>query len=108
MAIIKNICDAKTKEFKQNQKAMQILVDDLQMRVNEIKQGGGDKPRARHLSRGKLLARERIRQLLDQGAPFLEISQMAAYGMYGDNIASAGIVAGIGQGQRSGSDDNCQ
>ncbi len=97
MAIIKNICDAKTKIFKQNQKAMQILVDDLQMRVDEIKQGGGDKSRKRHLSRGKLLARERIRQLLDQGAPFLEISQMAAYGMYGDNIASAGIVAGIGR-----------
>ncbi|MBU6485419.1 MAG: methylcrotonoyl-CoA carboxylase, partial [Betaproteobacteria bacterium] len=57
----------------------------------------GDATRARHVARGKLLPRERVRALLDPGSPFLELSQLAALDMYGDNIASAGIITGIGR-----------
>src|SRR6185312_8100979 len=59
---------------------------------------GGDAPsRERHERRGKLLARERVRALLDPGSPFLELSQFAAYGMYGDTIAGAGMITGVGR-----------
>ncbi|MFY0663274.1 MAG: methylcrotonoyl-CoA carboxylase [Natronospirillum sp.] len=84
-------------EFLANDEAMQALVDDLHAKLEELKLGGGVKYQERHVSRGKLLARDRIRHLLDDGSPFLEIGQMAAYGMYDDNIACAGVVAGIGR-----------
>src|SRR3974377_2123260 len=59
--------------------------------------GGGNTTRSRHTGRGKLLPRERVRALLDPGSPFLEFSQLAAFGMYDDNIAAAGIICGIGR-----------
>ena len=76
---------------------MTALVADLREKVAAIEQGGGDIARNRHTGRGKLLPRERILSLLDAGSPFLEFSQFAAYGMYDDNIAAAGIIAGIGR-----------
>src|SRR5690606_30914870 len=63
----------------------------------QIKQGGGEQARERHLARGKLLPRERIRRLLDPGSPFLELSQLAAWGMYGNDVPAAGIITGIGR-----------
>ncbi len=66
-------------------------------RIAAIEQGGGDAARARHVARGKLLPRERVRALLDPGSPFLELSQFAAYGMYGDTIAGAGMITGVGR-----------
>jgi acetyl-CoA carboxylase carboxyltransferase component len=76
---------------------MRALVADLREKVEAIREGGGVEARRRHLARGKLLPRERVRALLDPGSPFLEFSQLAAYGMYGDNIAAAGIITGIGR-----------
>jgi 3-methylcrotonyl-CoA carboxylase beta subunit len=83
--------------FAQNRAAMAALVDDLRARIAEVEQGGGPVARERHVGRGKLLPRERVRTLLDAGSPFLELSQLAAYGMYDDPIAAAGIITGIGR-----------
>jgi 3-methylcrotonyl-CoA carboxylase beta subunit len=83
--------------FVRNRDAMLALVADLRERIAKIEQGGGDAARARHVARGKLLPRERVRALLDPGSPFLEFSQLAAYGMYDDNIAGAGLITGIGR-----------
>jgi 3-methylcrotonyl-CoA carboxylase beta subunit len=83
--------------FLQNRQAMEKLVADLREKVAAIEMGGGETARARHAARGKLLPRERVRTLLDPGSPFLELSQLAAYGMYDDNIAAAGIITGIGR-----------
>ena len=69
---------------------MAALVDDLRARIAEVEQGGGETARARHVGRGKLLPRERVRTLLDPGSPFLELSQLAAHGMYDDVIPAAG------------------
>src|SRR5574338_1570867 len=73
------------------------LVADLRAKVAQVELGGGERARAKHTERGKLLPRERIRQLLDVGAPFLELSQLAAHGMYGGEVPSAGILTGIGR-----------
>ena len=62
-----------------------------------VRKGGGEKYQERHLSRGKLLARDRIDALVDPGSPFLELSQLAAHGVYGEDVAAAGIVTGIGR-----------
>ena len=58
---------------------------------------GGAQAREKHVGRGKLLPRERVRTLLDPGSPFLEVGQLAAHGMYGDEAPGAGIIAGIGR-----------
>jgi 3-methylcrotonyl-CoA carboxylase beta subunit len=83
--------------FARNRDAMTALVADLRERIVAIEQGGGETARARHGARGKLLPRERVRALLDPGSPFLELSQLAAYGMYGDTIAGAGMITGVGR-----------
>ncbi len=97
MAAIETKLDSRGTTFAQNREAMVALVADLRTKVAEIEQGGGESARARHVARGKLLPRERVRGLLDPGSPFLELSQLAAYGMYDDNIAAAGIITGIGR-----------
>ena len=84
-------------EFQENHAAMQALVDDLRIKVAESGKGGGDRARQKHLDRGKLLARDRVRLLLDPGSPFLELSPMAAYGLYDDAAPSAGVITGIGR-----------
>jgi 3-methylcrotonyl-CoA carboxylase beta subunit len=81
---------------------MKALVEDLRARVATARQGGSDSARAKHLDRGKLLARDRVDRLLDAGSPFLELSPLAATGMYSaegapDAVPSAGIVTGIGR-----------
>ncbi len=97
MSIIKSKINARSEEFAANREAMQALVDDLRRRVATVKEGGGEEARARHLARGKLLPRDRIRVLLDVGSPFLELSQLAAHGMYDDQVPAAGIITGIGR-----------
>jgi len=72
------------------------LVDELRERRAEIAKGGPEKSRQRHIDRGKLLARDRIDQLLDTGSPFLEVAPLAAFDMYDGDAPSAGIVTGIG------------
>ncbi|BAI73757.1 3-methylcrotonyl-CoA carboxylase beta subunit (plasmid) [Azospirillum sp. B510] len=96
MTVLKSALNARSAEFQANADAMRALVDDLRRKVAAIQQGGGAKARDKHLARGKLLPRERIRQLLDVGSPFLELSQLAADGVYAEDIPSAGIIAGIG------------
>ena len=89
--------DPRSDAFRANAEAMRALVEDLQRQVQKVKRGGGERSRERHLARGKLLPRERIRRLLDPGSPFLELSQLAAFGMYGDEVPAAGIITGIGR-----------
>ncbi|STX52229.1 Acetyl/propionyl-CoA carboxylase, beta subunit [Legionella busanensis] len=84
-------------EFKQNAAVMDDLVTTMQTIINDIAQGGDEKARQRHLKHGKLLPRERLQRLLDPGSPFLELSQLAAYQVYEDNIPAAGLITGIGQ-----------
>jgi 3-methylcrotonyl-CoA carboxylase beta subunit len=84
-------------QFEANASAMQALVRQLRERTETISQGGTASSRERHQSRGKLLARDRIDLLLDPGAPFLELSALAAYEMYGNEVPAAGIITGIGR-----------
>jgi len=77
--------------------AMQLLVDDLRAKVAKVMLGGGDKARAKHVARGKLLPRERVNKLIDPGSPFLELSQLAAFGVYEDDVPAAGIITGVGR-----------
>jgi len=89
--------DAGSEDSARNAEAMQRQVDDLRRLVAQISQGGGDKARERHTSRGKLLPRERLDALLDPGSPFLELSQLAAYRVYDDDVPCAGLITGIGR-----------
>jgi 3-methylcrotonyl-CoA carboxylase beta subunit len=97
MAILESKLNTTSKEFRASVVAMQALVDDLRTKVAELAQGGGEEARRRHLSRGKLLPRERVQRLLDPGTPFLELSQLAAYDMYDNAAPGAGVVTGVGR-----------
>ncbi|SLN40744.1 carboxyl transferase domain-containing protein [Oceanibacterium hippocampi] len=97
MTILKSALNSRAPAFRENEKSMRALVADLREAVAEAKQGGGERSRARHLSRGKLLPRDRVKTLLDPGSPFLELSQLAARGLYGGDIHSAGVITGIGR-----------
>ncbi|MCW8108746.1 methylcrotonoyl-CoA carboxylase [Alteromonas ponticola] len=97
MPILRTAVNAKSEAFIENASHMQKQVDDLQEKIAQIKQGGGEKSNQRHESRGKLLPRDRINALLDKGSPFLEIGQLAAWEVYEDYVPSAGVIAGIGR-----------
>ncbi|XP_063556766.1 methylcrotonoyl-CoA carboxylase beta chain, mitochondrial isoform X3 [Gorilla gorilla gorilla] len=84
--------------YQENYKQMKTLVNQLHERVEHIKLGGGEKARALHISRGKLLPRERIDNLIDPGSPFLELSQFAGYQLYdNEEVPGGGIITGIGR-----------
>ena len=83
--------------FRANAERMKALVADISANAATVERGGSDEARERHVSRGKLLPRQRLAQLIDPGSPFLEIGQFAAWGMYDGDIASAGLIAGIGR-----------
>jgi 3-methylcrotonyl-CoA carboxylase beta subunit len=97
MSILKSAIDTRSENFQRNHAAMQVQVEDLKRLVERIKLGGGEAARTKHLGRGKLLPRDRIRCLIDAGAPFLEFSQLAAYDVYDDDVPAAGIITGIGR-----------
>ncbi|MFQ5985278.1 MAG: carboxyl transferase domain-containing protein [Alphaproteobacteria bacterium] len=97
MTLFETAVDPRDKTFRENAAAMEALVQDLREKVAEAAQGGDETARARHLSRGKMLPRDRLHHLLDQGTPFLELSQLAAHGLYGGEVPSAGIITGIGR-----------
>ncbi len=84
-------------EFAANQRYHQALVAELRARLDRVCAGGGERAQRRHRELGKLTARERIDGLLDPGSPFLELSPLAAWGMYDDEAPAAGIVTGIGR-----------
>jgi 3-methylcrotonyl-CoA carboxylase beta subunit len=90
-------CDSKSESYRANHAAMAALVEKLRQDVDRVAEGGGAAARDKHLSRGKLLPRDRIRALIDVGSPFLELSQLAAWGMYGGEVPAAGIITGIGR-----------
>jgi len=102
MPVLPTQLNPRSAEFAANAAAMRALVDDLNAKVAQVELGGGEAARAKHTARGKLLPRERVQMLLDPGTPFLELSPLAALGMYPDRDGSdsapgAGIVAGIGR-----------
>ena len=97
MTVLQSRINTRDAAFAANREHMQTQVDDLHTVVKQIHQGGGAKAQERHISRGKLLPRERLNALLDPGSPFLELSQLAAYKVYEDDVPSAGIITGIGR-----------
>jgi len=97
MAVLKSQISAGSEEFRTNAAAMGSLVEQLVARRAEAAQGGPERARSRHTARGKLLPRDRVNALLDPGSPFLELSPLAAFGMYGGDIHAAGMITGIGR-----------
>ncbi len=97
MSVLDTLLDVRSAEFAANRARNEALIADLRARVAVVSAGGGERACAKHLARGKLLVRDRIRELLDPGSPFLELSQLAATGLYEDGVPSAGIVTGIGR-----------
>ena len=97
MAILASSIDRNGAEFRANAERMRALVAELQVRRSEAALGGPERARERHVGRGKLLPRDRVMNLIDSGSPFLELSPLAANGMYDDAIHAAGIIAGIGR-----------
>ncbi len=97
MPVLVSKLSPRSEDFKANAAAMRALVDDLQARLAQIAQGGGDGPRAKHVARGKLLPRDRVEMLLDPDTPFLEVAPLAALGMYGNAAPGAGLIAGVGR-----------
>jgi 3-methylcrotonyl-CoA carboxylase beta subunit len=97
MTVLESRLNADSEEFKNNAAVMQVLAEDLKERTARTAMGGGEEARNKHTARGKLLPRDRVKALLDSGTPFLELSQLAAYGMYDDAAPSAGIITGIGR-----------
>ena len=97
MAILQSTIDPGSAAFAERAAGMRALVEDLRRKLGAVAMGGGEAARAKHLARGKLLPRDRIETLLDPGTPFLELSPLAAHGMYGDEAPCAGIITGIGR-----------
>ncbi|NEX93662.1 carboxyl transferase domain-containing protein [Caulobacter sp. 17J65-9] len=89
--------DPKSETFKANRAHNEALVRELREKVAKAALGGPEASRQRHVSRGKLLPRERVERLLDPGAPFLEVGQLAAGGMYDDDAPAAGVITGVGR-----------
>ena len=97
MVALSTAVDIKSREYKANADAMRALVEELQKRRAEAAKGGPEKARERHIARNKLLPRDRVMRLIDPGSPFLELSPLAANGMYDDAIHGAGPITGIGR-----------
>src|SRR5947209_20440343 len=97
VAKLASVIDTQSNGFRANAAAMRALVKNLEDKRAEAALGGSARSRERHVSRGKLLPRERVLRLIDPGAPFLELSPLAANGMYDDAIHGAGIITGIGR-----------
>ncbi|MHB1235391.1 MAG: carboxyl transferase domain-containing protein, partial [Microbacteriaceae bacterium] len=96
MATLLSTADPAGSEYAANFSAQRALADDLRERVRVTALGGPERSRQRHAARGKLLPRERIDRLLDEGSPFLELAPLAATGLYEDDCPAAGVIAGIG------------
>ena len=97
MSVLQSALNTGSASFQENAEHMATQIDDLNAKISQISIGGPERARDKHTARGKLLPRERINGLLDPGSPFLELSQLAAYGMYDADIASGGIITGIGR-----------
>lgn len=96
MPVLNSQINPHSDAYQQNQQGMQKVVEDLHNTIATILKGGGEKYVSRHKAKGKLLVRERIDALLDADSPFLEVGQLAAHKVYGEDVPCAGVVAGIG------------
>jgi 3-methylcrotonyl-CoA carboxylase beta subunit len=97
MPILDTKLNPRSEDYRSNAAAMQESVADLRAKVAELSLGGDKAAREKHLARGKLLPRDRVQLLLDPGTPFLELSQLAACGMYDNAAPGAGLITGIGR-----------
>ena len=102
MPVLESRLNPRSADFQANAQAMRVLVADLNAQIAKAQEGGGAAARAKHTARGKLLPRERVQMLLDPGTPFLELSPLAALGLYPDRDGTdsapcAGLIAGIGR-----------
>jgi 3-methylcrotonyl-CoA carboxylase beta subunit len=97
VTVLRTAANPGSDEFRANAAANEALVADLSAQLERVALGGGERARERHAGRGKLLPRERVDRLLDPGAPFLELSPLAAHGLYDDEAPGAGIITGIGR-----------
>ncbi|MFD1036662.1 carboxyl transferase domain-containing protein [Sphingomonas hankookensis] len=97
MTVLPTLIDRHSDAFAANAAHNAALADDLRARIATTALGGPERSRERHVSRGKLLPRDRIHRVLDAGSPFLEVGALAANGMYGDEAPAAGVIAGVGQ-----------
>ena len=97
MAVLSSQIDTDDSAFQQNVEHHQRLSDDLATLCDGIAAGGDERSRQRHVARGKLLPRDRVSTLLDDGSPFLEVGQLGAHGVYDDRIPGAGIITGVGR-----------
>src|SRR6201747_606065 len=93
---LRSTIDPTSSDFKRHVEAMQAQVAELKDKLAAVAGGGGEVSRKRHLSRGKMLARQRVDLLIDPGTAFLELSPLAANGLYGGDVHSASIVTGVG------------
>ena len=97
MAVLVSSLNGKSKGFQENESRNRDLVAELRSKTDQVCHGGGEAACKRHLERGKLLPRDRVHYLVDPGSPFLELSQLAAQGMYDGAAPSAGLITGIGR-----------
>ncbi len=97
MSVLPSSIDTRSETYRRRYERTRALVRELREKLARAAEGGGPRARERHLARGKLLPRHRIDLLLDPGSPFLELSPLAAHGMYGGEVPGAGIVTGIGR-----------
>ena len=95
MEALRSTVDPASDEFRNNETAMRALVEDLAARHARVREGGPARARDRHRARGKMLPRERLAALIDPGSAFLELSALAAHGLYGEDVPAAGIITGI-------------
>jgi 3-methylcrotonyl-CoA carboxylase beta subunit len=97
VTVLRTTASPASAQFKANAEAGEALAADLREQLDRVARGGGERARERHTGRGKLLPRERVERLLDPGAPFLELSPLAAHGLYDDQAPGAGIITGVGR-----------
>ncbi len=97
MTILRSALDPRQASFRANAERNRALAAQLHERLAQVARGGDERARQRHLQRGKLLPRERIERLLDPGAPFLELSPLAAFEVYEEEVPAAGVLTGIGR-----------
>jgi len=95
--ILQSAINTRSAEFRARAAHNNALLETLAARTALAAQGGNERARARHIARGKLLPRQRVERLLDAGSPFLELSPLAAHGMYGDEVPGGGIITGLGR-----------